>query len=63
MYESLLHFARLNQTSDAAMLFLTRDKADFDFPYIREELAALSVELLFSAGDCTRRIRELVERD
>lgn len=59
IYESILHFARLNQTLDVAMLFLTRDKADFDVPYIYEELADLSVELFFSAGDCIRRIHEL----
>ena len=63
VYESLLHFARLNQSPDAAMLFLTRDKSDFDFSYIREELAALSVELLFSAGDGIRRIREIIRLD
>ncbi len=63
IYESLLHFARMNQPPDVAMLFLTRDKADFDLPYIHKELADLSVELLFSAGDCIRRIRELVHID
>ena len=63
VYESILQFARLNQQPALTMLFLTRDKADFDFPCIRAELAALSVELFFSAGDCIRRIRELVERD
>ena len=34
---------------------------DFDFPSLHDELAALSVELLFSAGDCIRRIRELLD--
>jgi len=57
---AILQFARENQAPDLKMLFLTRDKTDFDFPYIRMELASLSVELFFSAGECIRRIRELL---
>ncbi|MBM3237416.1 hypothetical protein FJZ31_14090 [Candidatus Poribacteria bacterium] len=60
IYESILQFARENQSPDLKMLFLTRDKTDFDFSYIRSELAFLSVELFFSAGECIRRIRELL---
>ncbi len=60
IYESILQFARENQSPDLRMLFLTRDKADFDFPYIQNELASLSVEFFFSAGECIRRIRELL---
>jgi len=61
IYESILHFVRANQTPDTRKLFLTRDKTDFGLPSIREELAALSVELFFSAGDCIRRIREFLQ--
>ena len=61
VYESLLHFVRKNQASEAHTLFLTRDRADFDVPSLHDELAALSVELLFSAGDGIRRIRELLQ--
>jgi hypothetical protein len=61
IYESILLFARENQTSNLKMLFLTRDKTDFDFPYIHKELSSLSVELFFSAGDCIRYLRELLE--
>lgn len=43
VYESLLHFVRENQSPDAVMLFLTRDRADFDAPSIHDELASLSV--------------------
>lgn len=60
IYESILQFARENQAPDLKMFFLTRDETDFDFPYIREELASLSVELFFSAGECIRRVRELL---
>ncbi|MCP4401693.1 MAG: hypothetical protein GY801_30885 [bacterium] len=60
IYESILHFARENQAPDVTMLFLTRDRSDFDHPYLHDELSELSVELLFSAGDCIRRIRERV---
>jgi hypothetical protein len=41
IYESILQFARENQAPDLNMLFLTRDETDFDFPYIRRELALL----------------------
>ena len=60
IYESILQFARENQTSDLEMFYLTRDENDFDFPYIREELASLSIELIFSAGECIRRMREVL---
>lgn len=45
------------------MLFLTRDQNDFNYPYIHEELSSLSVELFFSAGECIRRIRDLLRKD
>lgn len=63
VYASILHFVRKNQMPDSSMLFLTRDKADFDFPSIHDELSSLSVELLFSAGECIRRIREFLALD
>jgi hypothetical protein len=63
VYESMLHFVRENQSSEVRMLFLTRDRADFDVPSLHDELAALSVELLFSAGDGIRRIREIIRLD
>jgi len=61
IYESILHFAQANRSPGTQMIFLTRDIGDFDFPYLHQELAELSVELRFSAGDCIRRIRELLE--
>jgi hypothetical protein len=61
IYESILIFVRANQSPNVKMLFLTRDKNDFDFPYIRDELASMDVELFFSAGECIRRIRELLD--
>ena len=60
IYESILIFVRENQSPNMKMLFLTRDENDFDFPYIREELASMDVELFFSAGRCIGRIRELL---
>jgi len=59
IYESILIFARANQNPSLKMLFLTRDKSDFDFPYIREELVSTGVELFLSAGECIKRIREI----
>ncbi len=61
IYESILHFARENHAPDITMLLLTRDRNDFDYPSIHQELSAYSVELRFSAGDCIKRLRELVE--
>lgn len=60
IYESILHFAEKNHAPDVTMLLLTRDRNDFDYPSIHQELSAYSVELLFSAGDCIKRLRELV---
>ena len=58
--ESVLSFAQTNRSSDLIMLFLTFDKEDFDVFSIRDELAAVDVELFFSAGECVKRIRELL---
>ncbi len=62
IYESILSFANANRSQEMKMFFLTRDKSDFDFPYIKEELASVNVESFFSAGECIRRIREIVDK-
>jgi len=59
IYESILEFAKLNKDSNIKMIFLTRDTNDFDFPLITEELASVNIDLLFSAGECIKRIMEL----
>lgn len=61
IYESILKFAAENQGREFNFVFLNRDRKDFDYPQIHAELQALDVELFFSAGDCVRRIRELLE--
>ena len=63
IYESILWFLRQNQPPPLPTLFLTRDKNDFDFSYIHDELAQLGTELLFSAGDCVRHLRDLGRLD
>jgi len=60
LYESILAFARLNRSLDAVMVFLQRDALHFDNPAVKAELAALDVEIYFSAGETVRRIRELL---
>jgi ABC-type branched-subunit amino acid transport system substrate-binding protein len=60
IYESILEYARWTSSRNK-MLFLTRDKNDFDFPFIREELAFLNIEIFFSAGDCIKRFMELIQ--
>jgi len=61
IYESILEFAKLNKDSNIQMIFLTRDKNDFNFTFIREELASLNIELFYSAGDCIKRFMELIQ--
>jgi hypothetical protein len=58
VYESILMFARENP--GIQMLFLTSDRTDFDLDFIRNELAENGIEIFFSAGDCIRRIREIL---
>jgi len=60
IYESILKFAAENQGNGVNFVFLTRDRKDFDYPPIHAELRGLGVELFFSAGDCIRRVRELL---
>lgn len=63
IYESILEFAKQNQDLNIQILFLTRDKDDFDVSAIREELDALNIEIFFSAGECIKRIKELTDTD
>jgi hypothetical protein len=63
IYESILEFAKLNQRSGNKKFFLTRDKEDFNFDFIREELASLNIEIFFSAGECIKRIVELTDTE
>ncbi len=60
IYESILAFARLNRSPRFAIIFLERDAAHFDLPEIKDELAAAGVAIYFSAGEATRRVRELL---
>jgi hypothetical protein len=60
IYESILAFARLNQSPDVAFIFLERDVAHFDVPEVKAELAVFGVEIYFSAGEAVRRVRELL---
>jgi hypothetical protein len=59
IYESILEFGKLNYQSGIKILFLTRDKEDFNFDFIKEELNSLNIEIFFSAGECIKRIMEL----
>ncbi|MEK7396952.1 MAG: hypothetical protein AAB116_08455 [Candidatus Poribacteria bacterium] len=63
IYESILEFAGLNQQSGIKMLFLTRDRSDFDFLHIKEELSSFNIEIFFSAGECIKRIVELTDTE
>ena len=60
IYESILWFAEQNQEIDLTMLFLTRNRRDFDYPHIYHELEELGIELFFETGECVRRLRELL---
>lgn len=60
IYESILAFARLNKDTGLKMVFLERDAAHFNISEIKAELAAVGVEIYFSAGEAVRRVRELL---
>jgi hypothetical protein len=60
IYEAILEFVRTHQSEYQNLLFLTKDREDFDWQEIHDELTALNVEVYFSAGDCVRRLRELL---
>jgi len=60
IYESILYFARQNQASNLNMIFLERDKAHFDVPEVKAELADVGVEIYFSAADVVKHVRELL---
>jgi len=61
IYESILWFAEQNRELDLRMLFLTRNRRDFDYPSIHQELGEFGIELFFEPGECVRRIREFLE--
>ena len=61
IYESIRWFAEQNRELELTMLFLTRNRHDFDYPGVHQELGEYGIELLFSPGDCVRRIRELLD--
>ena len=61
IYESILWFVEQNQHVDLTMLFLTRNRRDFDYPAIHQELGDFGIELFFEPGDCVRSVRELLE--
>jgi hypothetical protein len=61
IYESIRWFAEQNRELELTMLFLTRNRHDFDYAEVHRELGEYGIELLFSPGDCVRRVRELLE--
>ncbi len=61
IYESILWFAEQNQDLNLAMLFLTRNRRDFDYPTIHQELGEFGIGLFFEPGECVRRVRQLLD--
>jgi len=57
VYQSILQF--LTKNKKEKVMFITKDRDDFDHPEIRNELKELDCELYFSSGDVIKRIMEL----
>ncbi len=56
----ILAFARANRNPRFTFVFLQHDAAHFDLPELRAELAAHAVEIYFTAGEATQRVRGLL---
>lgn len=57
IYENILEFVRAEATNFDHTIFLTLDKEHFDCDEIRDELAALDVDLVFTTGECIAMVR------
>jgi len=59
IYESILEFLK---EKEGKVLFLTKDKDDFDFPEIKKELESYDSEIYFSSDMCLKKINELLKK-
>jgi hypothetical protein len=57
LYESILEFARNQTDAYDQVIFLTLEREDFDHDEIRDELADLGVDLVFTTGECIAMVR------
>jgi len=60
IYSAALDFAGKNK-KDGNIIFLTKDREDFDYPEIHGELNDNGVKLMFSSGECVKEIVELID--
>ncbi|PKP55818.1 MAG: hypothetical protein CVT89_07520 [Candidatus Altiarchaeales archaeon HGW-Altiarchaeales-2] len=59
IYLAALDFAGKNK-NDCNIIFLTKDREDFDYPEIHDELNDNRVKLMFSSGECVKEVVELI---
>jgi hypothetical protein len=57
LYESILEFARNQVENYDYVILLTLDQADFDHDEIRDELAEMGIDLVFTTGECIAMAR------
>jgi len=60
IYYSVLDFASKSKGNDK-IIFLTKDRDDFDYEEIHKELKDSGVELMFSSGDCVQEVMKLID--
>jgi hypothetical protein len=60
IYSSIRDFARENK-NNYKIIFLTKDRDDFDYEEIHKELNDLGVKLMFSSGDCVQEVMRLID--
>lgn len=60
IYSSVLDFASKSK-DDQKIIFLTKDRDDFDYLEIHEELEALDVKLMFSSGNLVKEVMRLID--
>ncbi len=57
IYENILEFVRAEAENFDHIIFLTLDRTHFDCDEIRDELANLGVDLVFTTGECVAMVR------
>ena len=60
IYSAALDFAGKNK-EDYKIIFLTKDRDDFNYEEIHKELKDSGVKLMFSSGDCVKEVMRLID--
>jgi len=60
IYSAAPDFAGKNK-NDRKIIFLTKDREDFDYPEIHDELNDNRVKLMFSSGECVKEVTSVLD--